>query len=164
MTTAMSSPVATPIAAIFAINDDLMTRGLDGVTNDQLWTAITPRNNPMLWVIGHLVQTRSQLLGLLGEPIETGWGELFNRGATIGDVTQYPSRVEIERVMSDVSRRLHAKLATLNDEQLGQSPTAPLPGANTFADQVALFAFHDSYHVGQLAFIRKGLGYAALAG
>jgi|SRR5579862_3181616 len=164
MTTATCGAVATPIAKIFAINDDLALRALDGLTHQQLWEAPTERNNAMLWITGHLVQTRAQLLGLLGEPFETGWGEEFNRGAKIGDPNRYPSRDEMERVMREVSQRLHAKLAALDDAQLAQPPSMNLPGAKTVADQVALFAFHDSYHVGQMAYIRKALGYPALAG
>ena len=36
--------------------------------------------------------------------------------------------------------------------------------AENSADQLAGFAFHDSYHVGQMAYIRKPLGYPAVAG
>ena len=32
------------------------------------------------------------------------------------------------------------------------------------ADQIAFFALHDSYHVGQMAYIRKALGYQGIAG
>lgn len=163
MTTTTCSTVATPIAKIFAINDDLALRALDGLTDQQLWAAPTQRNNAMLWVAGHVVQTRAFLLGLLGERFDTGWEERFNRGATIGDASGYPSRGEIERVMRDVSQRLHAKFATLDDAQLAQQPSMDLPGAKTVADQLAFFAFHDSYHVGQMAYIRKALGYPALA-
>ena len=162
MTKVTRSAVAAPIAMIFATNDDLALRALDGLTHLQLCEAPTTRNNPMLWVAGHLVQTRAQLLALLGEAFDTGWGTLFNRGATIGDANGYPSRDE--RVMRDVSQRLQARLAALDDEQLAQPPSMDAPGARTVADQLAGFAFHDSYHVGQMGYIRKALGYPALAG
>jgi hypothetical protein len=92
MTTAMQSTVVTPIAKIFAINDDLASKAFDGLTDQEVWTQPTKRNNPMLWVVGHHVETRTQLMALLGEPIETGWGERFVRGATLGDATQYYAR------------------------------------------------------------------------
>jgi hypothetical protein len=66
--------------------------------------------------------------------------------------------------MREVSQRLHAKLAALDDAQLAQPPSMNPPGAMTVADQVPLLGFHDSYHVGQMAYIRKALGYPALAG
>jgi hypothetical protein len=164
MTTAMRSAVAAPIAKIFAINDDIVSKALEGLTDEQLWTRLMPRNNPMLWIVGHFVETRTQLMALLGEPFDTGWGQHFVRGATLRDAKQYPSREEIQDVMKDVSRRLHAKLATLDDEQMSRPPAVPLFGAETVADQVAGFALHDCYHVGQIGYIRKGLGYPALAG
>lgn len=55
MTTATCSTVATPIVMIFATNDDLALRALDGLTHKQLWEAPTEGNNAMLWIAGHLV-------------------------------------------------------------------------------------------------------------
>lgn len=37
------------------------------------------------------------------------------------------------------------------------------PGAKTLADQVAGFASHDSYHVGQMGYVCKALAYPAIA-
>jgi hypothetical protein len=52
MTTATRSVVATSIAIIFATNDDLALRALDGLTQQQLWQAPTQRNNAMLCTCG----------------------------------------------------------------------------------------------------------------
>jgi len=149
------------MAKMFAINDDIVGRAVDGLTDEQLWTRLTDRNNPMMWIVGHFVQTRVELLVLLGERIDTGWGDRFARGASVGDRALYPPR---ETVMNDVSRRLQVKLATLDDEQLRQPPAIAVPGAETLADGIAGFALHDCYHVGQMGYIRKALGYPALAG
>ena len=164
MTTATTSAVAAPIVMIFAINDDLMCRALDGLTPEELWRAPTDRNNPMLWVAGHVVQTRAAVLRLLGDPVETGWGDMFDRGSTIDAANEYPPREEIERVMREVSPRLQAKLALLDDASLARPASMALPRAKTLADELAFFALHDTYHVGQIAYIRKGLGYPALVG
>lgn len=164
MTSVTTSAVAGPIAMIFSFNDAFVLRALDGLTYEELWRAPSIRNNAMLWVAGHVVQTRAMVLGFLGEPVETGWGKVFDRGAKIADVSQYPSRDDIARVMRDVSPRLRAKLASLNDEFLARPATMQLPGTSTVADELAFFALHDSYHVGQLAYIRKALGYPGLAG
>jgi uncharacterized damage-inducible protein DinB len=164
MTTATTSAVAAPIAMIFSVNDDLVRRALDGLTHEELWQAPTDRNNAMLWIAGHVAQTRATVLRLLGEPVDTGWGSVFDRGAVIGEADRYPSRDEIERMMGEISPRLQAKLASLDDAHLGRPATMQLPGAKTIADQLAFFALHDTYHVGQMAYIRKALGYPALVG
>jgi uncharacterized damage-inducible protein DinB len=163
MTTATSSPVIAPIAMTFLFNDDLVFRALEGLTHEELWRAPTARNNAMLWVAGHVAQTRATVLRLLGEPFDTGWGDLFERGAKVSDVKQYPERDEIERVMGNVAARLQAKLASLEDGFLAGPQTMDLRNATTMADQLAFFALHDSYHVGQMAYIRKSLGYPGIA-
>lgn len=66
--------------------------------------------------------------------------------------------------MQDLTPRLHAKLASLDDESLAAPARLHVPGTNTVADELAFFALHESYHVGQLAYVRKGLGYPGMAG
>jgi uncharacterized damage-inducible protein DinB len=149
---------------IFAVNDDLVSRALDGLTSEQLWRAPTEHNNAMLWIAGHVVQTRATILRLLGEAVDTGWGALFERGAVVGTADDYPSRESIEHVQREVGPRLLAKLASLDEEYLASPATMALPGVRTMADQLGFFALHDTYHVGQLAYIRKALGYPALVG
>jgi uncharacterized damage-inducible protein DinB len=149
---------------IFSFNNHFVLQALEGLSHEELWRAPTSYNNPMLWVAGHVVQTRAMVLQMLGDRVETGWGNLFDRGTKIGDAKQYPSGAEIARVMREVSPRLHDALSTLSDEHLSKPASLPIPGIKTLADELAFFALHDSYHVGQLAYIRKSLGYPGLAG
>jgi hypothetical protein len=164
MTTTTANTAAAPVATIFAFNDPFVLQALDGLTNEELWRPLTISNNPLLWVAGHIVQTRAMVLQILGERAETGWGNLFDRGAKIGDPKEYPSGPEVARATGEISARLHSALAIVPDEQLSRSASLQIPGLKTLADELAFFALHDSYHVGQLAYIRKGLGYPGLAG
>jgi uncharacterized damage-inducible protein DinB len=167
MTTATTSTVAAPIATIFGFNDSFVLPALEGLTRDELWKTLTDRNNAMLWIAGHIVQTRAMILQLLGEPVDTGWGTLFDRGApaaTIVDADRYPSRDDIEKAMRAITPRLHAKLASLDDTYLSGPARMQVPGTKTVSDELAFFGLHESYHVGQLVYIRKGLGYPGLAG
>jgi uncharacterized damage-inducible protein DinB len=159
-----ANTAAAPIAMIFAFSDSLVLQALEGLTPEELWRPLTTSNNPLLWVAGHIVQTRAGVLQMLGEQAETEWGGLFDRGAKIGNPKEYPSGPEIARVMRDISPRLHAALAALQDEQLNRPASLPIPGLNTLTDELAFFALHDAYHVGQLAYVRKGLGYPGIAG
>jgi len=156
---------AAPMAYIFGINTGLMSRAIDGLTDEQAWTRPTPQTNAMLWIVAHAVSTRASVLKLLGQPIDTGWGSLFGRGTTPGTSDRYPSRDEILRVHQRVAAALDAALAVLSAADLAR-PAAiiPLPNAKTLSDQLAFFAFHDSYHVGQLGYVRKELGFAGLVG
>lgn len=164
MTATTTNALTAPIAMIFSINEPFVYQSLDGLSEEELWRAPTTRNNAMLWVAGHVVQTRAMMLGILGEPVDTGWGNLFDRGAALVEAGHYPKKDEIERVMRDVSPRLRATLTSLTEDALNRAATLHVPGTRTVADELAFFALHDSYHVGQLAYIRKSLGYPGLAG
>jgi hypothetical protein len=157
--------VAAPIAMIFRVNDDLVSQALEGLTASELWHRPTDKNNPMLWLAGHVADTRGALLRILGEPFDATWGELFGRGSVLQEPARHPSVDEIKRVTADINCKLYAKLEALDDECLAQPAKGfDLPHAKTIADQLAFFALHDAYHVGQMGFVRKALGYPGLAG
>jgi uncharacterized damage-inducible protein DinB len=164
MTTTTATTAAAPIAMIFAFSDSLVLQALEGLTHEELWRPLTTSNNALLWVAGHIAQTRAVVLQMLGEQAEAGWGSLFDRGAKIGNPKEYPSGSEVARVMREISPRLHTALAALQDEQLSRPASLPIPGLKTLTDELAFFALHDAYHVGQLAYVRKGLGYPGLTG
>jgi hypothetical protein len=158
-------PVLAPIALQLKLNGGLIKTAMDGLSRDELWHRPTDRSNPIFWIFGHIVATRASLAGMIGEPIATGWEKTFARGADLLPADQYPKIQEIERVNRDAVERLKKRFATLTDAELAGPPTLTvLPGVKTLADQIAFVAFHESYHVGQMAYVRKALGHTRVAG
>jgi uncharacterized protein YndB with AHSA1/START domain len=154
-----------PAMLIFKLNTGLLRSALDGLNAEELWRRPTPLTNPMLWIAGHIVQTRASMLRLLGEPFDTGWTDLFSRGAALAESSRYPSRDDIDRINREIINRLKVKFAALTDEDLAAPARGrQVPGAKTVGDQLTFLAFHESYHIGQLAYVRKALGHSALAG
>jgi uncharacterized damage-inducible protein DinB len=164
MSSTTTNNAVAPVAMIFSFNEYFVPQALEGLTQEELWRAPTSHNNCMLWVAGHVVQTRATVVQLLGEHYETGWGNLFDRGTKVGDAKLYPSGAEVARIMREVSSQLRSALSNLKDQRLSGPASLPIPGVKTFGDELAFFALHDSYHVGQLAYIRRSLGYPGLAG
>jgi uncharacterized damage-inducible protein DinB len=160
----MPTSPAAPLAMMFRINETLISRAMDGLTDDQLWQRPTEHNNPALWLVGHLVRSRARLLTALGEPFDTGWGDAFARGSAVEDRATYVSRGDIADMMNVVSQRLYPKLESLRDEELAQPASGPVPLIRTLADLATFLTMHESYHVGQLAYIRKALGLPGLVG
>jgi uncharacterized protein YndB with AHSA1/START domain len=164
--TSATASSAAPLAFVFATNTALVVRAFEGVSDDRLWDRPTSQNNPPLWIAGHLVHVRVGMLRLLGDSIDTGWGERFARGAALDDRSKYPTKAEVLRVHDDVAQRIMVRLAGLTAEDLAREATGGPrpPGVKTIGDQLGFFALHDSYHVGQLGYIRKAFGLPGLVG
>jgi len=158
-------PAIKPVAFIFASNDGLAERSFQGVAEADLWKRPTPQTNGMLWIFAHMVATRANILKLLGDNFDTGWGETFGRGAALQDTSGYPTREKIDEVSREVNRRLYTALGRLTDADVSKPASRAFTNAvQTLGDQVAFLAMHDTYHVGQLAYVRKALGLPGVVG
>ena len=160
----MTPAVVEPVTLIYKLNNRLVGRSLEGLTDDEMWQAGPGGGNPIAWLLGHITESRIGLLAALGRPTETGWGRVFSRGSVRGAPTSYPSRAAIEASWHATHGRMREAFDAVTDGQLAAPPTIELPGAKTLADQAAFFAFHESYHVGQIGYVRKFLGHSAIAG
>ena len=120
----------------------------------------------MFWIYGHVVQTRATMLALLDDPFETAWTTFHSRGSALhGKRSRYPSREDIDRTHRQIVDRLRARFDLLTEQDLAAPARGKqLPGARTVGDQLAFLAFHESYHIGQLAYVCKALGHSAIAG
>jgi hypothetical protein len=164
-TTSPYAPAIAPLAFILRTNDSLAERAFQGIADGDEWRRPTPLSNPMLWIFGHMVQTRVALLKLVGESFETGWGELFVRGAALDDPSRYPGRDAVEGTSRDLNARLYAKLAAITDAELARPAARPsTPAVKTLGDQISFLTMHDTYHVGQLGYVRKALGLPGVVG
>jgi hypothetical protein len=158
-------PSIEPLAFILGINDALVERSFQDVAEGDLWKRPTPQSNPMLWIFGHMVNTRAGLLRLVGGDTDLSWGDVFNRGAELADASGYPGRERVAEASRNVNARLYAALAALTDADLAKPATRPFtPAVKTLGNQIAFLTMHDTYHVGQLAYVRKALGLPGVVG
>ena len=154
-----------PIALIFKINNGLIARSLDGLSDDEVWRQPEGTGNPIAWILGHLTETRGQILKQLKVPFDTGWPRCFARGSIRGGPENYPNRATIEAAWKETHHPMRDAFAALTEERLnGPHGGSPFSAANTLADHLAALAFHESYHVGQIGYVRKLLGHSAVAG
>jgi uncharacterized damage-inducible protein DinB len=160
-----TSPAAiAPVALIFKLNNGMVTRALEGLSDAETWQR-PGTGNPIAWLLGHMTHSRGQLLNLLGAPWESDLGPQFKRGSALADASTYPSREQLEAAWKETHGRMRDAFAALTDARLASAAQGPqLPGAKTLSDQIAFLAFHESYHVGQMSYARRLLGRSAVAG
>jgi uncharacterized damage-inducible protein DinB len=153
-------PRIAPIALQFRDTTRLYAHALRQVDHDALLTRPGPRSNPLLWVAGHLVQQRTRLLGALGPARQIPWDDLFGTGSIIGDLRTYPSVGELDAVWRSATEELVRRLERVDAARLAEpSPDWLRTQDGTLLGALAFAAMHEAYHVGQMGFLRKWLGF-----
>jgi uncharacterized damage-inducible protein DinB len=154
-----------PLALIFKLNNNLIARSLDGLSDQEVWAQPSGSGNPIAWLLGHLTETRAGMLGEIGVPFDYGWSRTFQRGSGLQDPAGYPARDVIEAAWKATHAAMRDAFATVSADRL-QAPVIrrPVPGVEHLVDLIAFCGFHESYHVGQIGFIRKQLGHSSIAG
>jgi uncharacterized damage-inducible protein DinB len=155
-------PVAREIAtaaAGFAQNAGMLDKSFADLTAED-WTARPgDQCNSVLWLAGHVVWARAMTLGFLGVPWSRPWLGQFARGK-FAEAGEPPSADEMLSAWADVKQALTAALEEASAEKLaGASPDKAPSFDGTIAGTVGFMAFHETYHVGQAAYLRKWLGY-----
>ena len=152
------------LAEGFRVSTNLYLKALHGLGPDVLVTRINGTANPIIWLAGHLVQFRSRLAQVIGAPPrEIGWANLFITGSRPGDPAHYPPLDEIVAMWREVSADIEARFEELTgDELMALPPVRVATPDGTMRAAIALFAFHDAYHIGQIGLIRRTLGYPPL--
>ena len=164
MSTAAVNRAVAPVAQIFKINNNMVDRALAGLSDEELWRR-PAGGNPIAWILGHITETRATLLSQLGAPWTPSWPKQFARGSMLGDPSAYPSPAAIAESWKQTRKLMRDAFAGLTDEQLLQAPPGPtIAGAETVSDLITFLAFHESYHIGQMAYVRKAIGHSAIAG
>jgi uncharacterized damage-inducible protein DinB len=153
------------ISGTFRTNTDIVNRATEGILPEHWFLRPGDASNHLMWVAGHLVASRGTVLKTLGSEWSDPWNSLFARGAKLAPPDQYPGSEEIRRAWKDVSEQLSASLASVPADLLAKPvPEGRRSFDGTVGGLVAFLAFHETYHVGQVSYLRKWLGYGQTVG
>ena len=138
------NPAVTPLAAILDLNTDLLLNCLDGLSEAEAQHR-------------HFMATR------LKRPLANPLTPLLADARSIDDIRDWPPIDELRSAWRAISDHLAAVLPSLTDEELGEPNVHRFPmGDSTRLGLVAFLTQHDSYHVGQAAFLRRQIGKPAM--
>lgn len=153
------------VASIFAKNAQMLDRATQGIPAEKWLTQPTNNSNHLLWIAGHMAVHRAKVLTLLGEEWTDPWGKLFIRGAKLTAPEEYPAVEEVQRTWTDVCQRVSAALAGASAQTLAKPSQPPTPSFDgTLGGTIAFLSFHETYHVGQVSYLRKALGFGQTVG
>jgi hypothetical protein len=158
----------------FGLEGMAFTRGaLERLYNDfpreKLCYQPFPGANHALWTMGHLASADEFFLDKVANKPTTRFKELeskfFMNSKPSPNPGDYPPHEELQAYFHDARERLTSYFKSLSPAQLSE----PLPGemknfAATRAILMRAIAWHEGFHSGQLAVIRKSLGLAPVFG
>jgi uncharacterized damage-inducible protein DinB len=138
---------------------------LAGLTEDQSWNLPAGGGNSLHWILGHLTSTYDGMLPVFGK--ERVWDD-----ATAAPYKRYTEPLtdregrlswsEIKTAWETAQARFIEALEEMDESRAAEK--APFsPGDNpdeTLGSLLALIAFHQAYHVGQLGLGRRAAGAA----
>ena len=156
-------PRVAPLAALFELNTDLMLNCLDGLSQPEAQRRLDGGGNSIIFLAAHLADTRHFLLGRLGRPLANPLSRYLADARSIEEIGEWPTLDEVRRAWLAVSAQVSETLGGLGAEEI-EKPGAhrfPIPDTTPLG-MLTFLAQHDSYHLGQAAFIRRQLGKPAM--
>ena len=153
------------IKGMYRANTDIINKAIADMKDEDWFRQPGNDSNHLMWLLGHVVVHRGHVLKIIGGDWSASWASLFARGAERVDASQYPSIQEMRDAWSQVSEQLKTTLNESSAEALGNPSPEGLPSFDKkISGSVAFLAFHDTYHTGQVSFLRKWLGYGQTVG
>ena len=161
MSTTPSATKRAIDAAEFA--HGVLTAALSDFPADKTTFQTSPSDNHLLWHLGHMVTSYAWFASTLdGKPVGISEADnaLFGMGSKpLADAKKYPSASELRKRYDEAWRRFAAAAKALREEDATKPPLVETGGfLKDRLDAVEKVAWHDGWHAGQVAGLRKALG------
>jgi len=142
---------------------------LKDIPEHKLTYQASPFDNHPLWVMSHLAGTDAWIAGVSGIPgVEVS--ERISKATGMGskpvdDPAQYAPAAEVRRAFDSSRAAILRWLETASDAALNADIRDKTGGfATTVLDALYKLAWHEGWHMGQAATVRKALGLPPVMG
>ncbi len=144
-------------ANILKMNTRLFLNALEGVTEEQAKERISGHNNPLTWLVAHTTWARYYICAMLGKPAaKNPYEGLFDNFKPFDATADYGTLAKAKEEWNKASALLEDALASATEEHLAaEGPLKNPVGDLSFGGSVTFLAQHESYEIGQIAFLKK---------
>src|ERR1035437_1730729 len=149
-------PVPAAIAGAageFAHNSSFLQKAVADLTPEQWLCRPGDHSNHITWIVGHVIWSRHALINRVGGKWSCPGIEVFARSAKLDVSSDYPS--------SEALLALWRDSATALDAPPPPGPPSPDGKVRGF---IGVLAWHETYHLGQIAYLRSWLGQSGIFG
>lgn len=151
-------PRIGPLLEILKLNTRLFLKCLDGVDDETAQRRPGGAVNNMTFVALHLADARCYLARYVGLDDENPFKHLEDV-ASIDEMKEFPAVAELRAVWRDVSDRLAERLSVLPSAEVDCESSQQFPvDDGTMLGGIAFLLQHESFHIGQLALLRRYFG------
>lgn len=145
------------LARMFEVSYGALFRNLEGITHEDSLVFPKPGGNCANWILGHIVASRNRVMPLVNViPIWTLETAFLYSGIEEAQWTtdKALSFREIQADLARTQQELLNALELLPDDRLEQNVSAD----RTVGEALGFLLWHESYHGGQIALLRRVLG------
>jgi uncharacterized damage-inducible protein DinB len=151
------TPAMQTISNTFELGDRLFREGVATLGDDEARRAVVDNVNPAVWLAGHLLNSRKYLLELFGDARELPWEPKFRE--KYDPSTEYPAMSQLADAWADISESLRSRMARASEADFAREIAWDLPnGDKTVRGALLFYAYHEAWHLGQIAYARRGMG------
>lgn len=145
------------LSKLFEMNYEALFRNLEGITHEESLVQPRPAGNTINWILGHILGSRNRLHALLG--LEEAWRpELAHRYSGRDDAGwSREAAIDLRTIAGELARSQQAIMAAFDDMSSRALATRAADG-RPLAELVGFFHFHEAYHTGQIALVRRIVG------
>jgi Uncharacterized protein conserved in bacteria len=165
----MSAPTADTVSELQSLRyqarvvNQVLRLNIDGVTHAESLRQPQPAGNCLNWIVGHLVWAYAGALPLLDQEPVLDQASLsrYARGAPpLGSPAEAREFGELVAAWDEEASRVDAGLAAFPTDALNlPAPSSPTGNPDeTIRTLLATVLFHQAYHAGQAAVLRRIIG------
>ncbi len=167
MTTTTLGPNETVRDAALGMIEKMRANGqqvYDSLSDDQWFAQAGEGTNHAMWIAGHLATSTGYFAEMMGgeNPAPESYHAIFDAGTEpSADRSLYPSPAEVRAEMEKGYAALRSALEGLSEAELAEPLSEDFQGF-TRVEAALLTLWHDSFHAGQIASVRKAQGLSPL--
>jgi hypothetical protein len=159
------SAVIAGAAGEFAHNTGFLQKAVAGLTSEQWLVRPSDHSNHITWIVGHVIWARHALINRVGGQWSCPGVEVFARSTKLDMSCSYPSSEALLALWRDSAVALDAALSDLTAEALAApAPPGPPSPDGKLSGFIGVLAWHETYHLGQIAYLRSWLGQSGIFG
>ncbi len=155
-------PVSAAIAgasASFIQNTGAVQKVVAGLTPEQWLSRPNDHSNHVTWIVGHVIWARQILISRVGSDWSCPGLEPFARSAKLEESSSYPAPEVLLAHLQHSAIALDATLSALTPEALAApAPPGPPSPDGKISGFIGVLAWHETYHLGQIAYLRSWFG------